>query len=268
MSTDTLRRLLSILRRSIARAQARDKVTRNVALLCEVPKGQGGRPSKSLTQAQAERVLDASEGTPVHAYVVVSLLTGARTEELRALTWSHVDLEGDPDADPPVPPSIAVWRSVRSSGDTKTRKSRRTLQLPTRCVRALRQHKAAQDEARAQAGASWKDSDLVFATSVGTALDAANVRRGYRAVLKAANLDPHEWTPRELRHTFVSILSDNDVPIEHISRLVGHASTTVTEKIYRQQLRPVLTKGAEAMDLIFVDPQVDPSSRDAEDRGG
>lgn len=31
----------------------------------------------------------------MHAYVVMSLLTGARTEELRALTWSHVDLEGD-----------------------------------------------------------------------------------------------------------------------------------------------------------------------------
>jgi integrase len=29
-------------------------------------------------------------------YVIVSLLTGARTEELRALTWSHVDLDADP----------------------------------------------------------------------------------------------------------------------------------------------------------------------------
>jgi integrase len=34
----------------------------------------------------------AAEGTSMHAYVVVSLLTGARTEELRALTWSHLDL--------------------------------------------------------------------------------------------------------------------------------------------------------------------------------
>ena len=30
------------------------------------------------------------------AYVLVSLLTGARTEELRALTWSHVDLDRQP----------------------------------------------------------------------------------------------------------------------------------------------------------------------------
>ena len=95
LSTDTLAKLLSILRQSIRRAQARDLVQRNVALLCEAPKGTRGRPSKSLSLEHASRLLVAAEGTPMHAYVVVSLLTGARTEELRALTWSHLDLEGD-----------------------------------------------------------------------------------------------------------------------------------------------------------------------------
>jgi response regulator of citrate/malate metabolism len=53
LSSDTLHRLLSILRQSIRRAQARDLVKRNVALLCDVPRGTAGRPSKSLTLAQA-----------------------------------------------------------------------------------------------------------------------------------------------------------------------------------------------------------------------
>jgi hypothetical protein len=73
---------------------ARDKVKRNVVELCSVPTGQPGRPSKALTFAQAEEVLRAAENTSVHAYIVVSLLTGARTEELRALTWDHVFLKG------------------------------------------------------------------------------------------------------------------------------------------------------------------------------
>lgn len=55
-----------------------------------------GRPSKSLTLRQAEAVLDAAERFPLSAYVTVSLLVGARTEELRALTWDHVDLKGNP----------------------------------------------------------------------------------------------------------------------------------------------------------------------------
>jgi hypothetical protein len=48
LSTRTLRLLLSIVRRSINFAQARDKVKRNVAMLCEAPVGQTGRPSKSF----------------------------------------------------------------------------------------------------------------------------------------------------------------------------------------------------------------------------
>jgi len=251
LSTDTLRRLHSILRRSIARAQAREKVHRNVVMLCEIPNGTGGRPSKSLSVQQADAVLKAAESSPLHAYIVVSLLTGARTEEMRALTWPNLDLVGMPNAEPPVPPSIKVWRSVRSHGDTKTRKSRRTLELATRCVRVLEEHKERQEIRRRAAGDRWQNHDLVFTSEIGTQLDAANVRRAFRKVVQAAGLDPMMWTPRELRHSFVSLLSSNGVRIEDISRLVGHASTAVTEKVYRHELRPVLTEGATKMDEIF-----------------
>jgi integrase len=251
LSTRTLRELHACLNRSLNRAMARDMVKRNVVALCSVPKGQSGRPSKSLTLDQARAVLDAAIGSPLYAYVVVSLLTGARTEELRALTWDRVDLDGRPDDTPPTPPSIQVWHSVRAGGDTKTNKSRRTLALPARCVAALRQHRQDQDRQRAQAGHEWKEHRLVFTTTRGTALDAANVRRAFRKITKAAGLDPTSWTPRELRHSFVSLLSDSGVPIEAIADLCGHSGTAVTEKIYRHQLRPVLLAGATVMDGIF-----------------
>ncbi|MEV4064849.1 tyrosine-type recombinase/integrase [Nonomuraea dietziae] len=56
---------------------------------------------------------------------------------------------------------------------------------------------------------------------------------------------------RELRHSFVSVLSDSGVPIEDISRLVGHSNTVVTGTVYRHQIRPVIMQGAEAIDRIF-----------------
>jgi hypothetical protein len=49
-------------------------------------------------------------------------------------------------------------------------------------------------------------------------------------------------------------VSSSGLPIEDISHLVGHASTRVTELIYRKELRPMLTKGARAMDAIFDGP--------------
>ncbi|MCG5464831.1 site-specific integrase [Micromonospora sp. MED01] len=243
LSTRTLRLLHSLLNRAVNRAMARDKVKRNVVALCEVPTGRGGRPSKSLTLDHAKALLIAAESSSLHAYIVVSLLTGARTEELRALTWSHVDLAGKPDNDPPVPPSIQVWRTVRADGDTKTKKSRRTLALPARCVTALTTHHERQGQPAADR--------LVFASAAGTALDRHNVLRAFRPVVVKAGLDPRDWTPRELRHSFVSLLSDSGMSLEQIADLCGHSGTTVTESVYRHQLRPVLLGGAVAIDRIF-----------------
>ncbi len=254
LSTRMLEGLHSCLNRSVKRAMARDEVKRNVVELCSVPAGQPSRPSKALTFAQAEAVLLAAEKSPMRAYIVVSLLTGARTEELRALTWDHVFLDGSPSTNPPVPPHIAVWRSVRTSGDTKTRKSRGTLALPARCVEALKDHWVDQGWDRYAAGDRWEENGLVFHSAVGRQLDSSHVRRALRTALAAApGIDPAEWTPRELRHSFVSILSDRWVPLEEISRLVGHSSTAVTEEVYRKQIRPVIQTGATVMDGLFGD---------------
>jgi integrase len=149
LSTDTVHRLHGILRAVLRRAQAHDHVKRNVALLVDPPRGTVGRPSKALTADQATRLLAAAEADDaMRAYVVVSLLTGARTEELRALTWTHVDLDGKP-------PTVALWRSVRAGGETKTRQSRRTVELPALAVEALRVHRTSQLHAQLAAGERW-----------------------------------------------------------------------------------------------------------------
>jgi hypothetical protein len=117
MSTHALQELHQCLNRAVNRAMARDLVKRNVVALCSVPKGQPGRPSKSLTLDQARLLLDAAS---------------------------------------------------------------------------------------------------------------------FRRVVEAAGLSPAEWTPRELRHSFVSPAAfGRRVSIEDIADLVGHAGTLVTEKVYR-----------------------------------
>ncbi len=250
-STSTVAIVHNALTRAIRHAEARDLVRRNVAALTDSPKGQQGRPSKALSLEQAQALLREAADLDRHrlgAYVSICLQTGIRTEEARALTWEHVDLDGKPDADPP--PSIAVWRSVRQHGDTKTRMSRRTLALPRATVEILREHRERQQQERIKAGAVWQDHDLVFCTGLGTPLDAANIRRQFRDLTARAGLGTH-WAPQELRHTFVSLLSASGISAEQIAHLAGHSSTRTTEVIYRRELRPVLTHGAEAMDTIF-----------------
>lgn len=83
------------------------------------------------------------------------------------------------------------------------------------------------------------------------------MRRSFRKVVESAGLDPGQWTPRELRHSFVSLMSDAGVPVEHIARLVGHSGTMTTETVYRKQILPVLLDGADVMDRIFPDGNPD-----------
>ena len=182
LSSRTLRLIHQILERAIRHAQARDKVRRNVASLIIVPDGQEGRPSKAMTLDQAVRLLDHVGPGSQHrlaAYVVVSLLAGVRTEEARALTWAEVDLDAG---------TVAVYRSVRAKGDTKTRKSRRLLKLPRKAAEALREHRKRQATERLQAGKQWQDHDLVFCREDGTPLDRWQVRREFAVITKAAGL--------------------------------------------------------------------------------
>jgi integrase len=48
--------------------------------------------------------LQAARDSRLYAYVVLSVMTGLRTEELRALQWDEVDLDVG---------TVAVWGSSR-----------------------------------------------------------------------------------------------------------------------------------------------------------
>lgn len=133
-STRTIADVRACLNSAVKRAMARDLVDRNVVELVVTPRGNTGRKSKSLTERQALDILTLTKAHWMYAYIVVSMLVGIRTEEMRALTWDRVDLDADP-------ATVAVWRSVRKSGDTKTRKSRRTLAIPDLAADVLRRRR-------------------------------------------------------------------------------------------------------------------------------
>jgi hypothetical protein len=130
-STRSLQITRNSLERAIRHAESNDLVGRNVAALVKTPKGRDGRPSKSFTLEQAKALLAASERTRWHAYVVLSLLVGIRTEEARALRWDHVVTWVDDSAGwQPVTAAgfdparagedryaIYVWRSERHGGE-------------------------------------------------------------------------------------------------------------------------------------------------------
>ena len=72
----------------------------------------------------------------------------------------------------------------RSGGYTKTQKSRSALEILDEVAGALKEHRAAQAMQRLHARKAWQDNDLVCKP-----FDAANVRRSFRPIIKAAGLE-------------------------------------------------------------------------------
>ena len=94
--------------------------------------------------------------------------------------------------------------------------SRRVLKLPTKAVQALCQHHTRQAAKRLAAGEMWQEHDLVFRREEGTPLDRWHARKEFQKIAKAAWLGGAR-TPRELRHSFVSILSTHDVRVRRVA---------------------------------------------------
>jgi len=72
----------------------------------------------------------------------------------------------------------------------------------------------------------------------------------FRAITMTAGIGA-DRTPGELRHSFVSVLSDNGVTIEAIADLVSHKTTIATQKVHRHYLKSVITTGAATMNTVF-----------------
>jgi integrase len=176
------------------------------------------------------------------ALFVLAITLGLRPGELRKLTWDLVDLNRG---------VVHVWRSASKTGDTKTPKSKRSLTLPKRAITALKAHKARQDKERQEAGEAWHDNNLVFSHENGETYTSDALNWRFSKMTRKAGIG--HWHAHEGRHTAVSIMSSNGVPIQEISDTVGHKSTHVTETVYRHVIVPAIRGGATVMDDVFGD---------------
>ena len=136
----------------------------------------------------------------------------------------------------------------------KTRLSRRAVALSTDAVRVLREHRRAQLEERLRAGGAYVDRDLVFASSIGTALEAGTTARTWLRVLAAAGVGHVRW--HDLRHAHATLLLRQGVHPKVVSERLGHASIAITLDTYSHVLPGLQATAAESLDVALADPEV------------
>jgi integrase len=237
----------SRLTRAINRAIVHAHVSRNVSGVVTAPKGgKPGRKSRSMSLDQMTALLAEARNSDhrLGAYAIIAVTTGLRTEELRALRWCDVDLTES---------VIYVVRSDRHGGDTKTDTSRRGIALVGIGTDALKAHKTRQAQELLTLGVAQDAQTLVFTREDGRAYSAESALYYFRKVLRnVEGIIPEEWTCRETRHTFVSIMSNyGDKTPREIADMVGHRTDRTTQATYREQLKPVINGAAEVIGTVF-----------------
>lgn len=177
----------------------------------------------------------------------MALSTGMRQGELLALKWDDVDLEGG---------VLRVRRTLTkvdkayTTGEPKTKKSRRTIKLTATAAEALRTHLDKQMGEIAHMGSLYQPGGLVFAGEVGNIINPSNLRnRSFKPLLKSAGLRPVRF--HDLRHTCATLLLSKNVNPKVVSEMLGHASVSITLDTYSHLMPDMQEKAARALEEVL-----------------
>jgi integrase len=219
LSSKTVRCARSLLIQALDVAERRDKVRKNVARLTRGPKQTGVRINDRLDAKQAKLILKTLWGDRLYALAVLALSTGMRPMELFALQWSAVDLR----------------RKVVHIRKSKTPAGVRSIPLSATAVAALR-------ELPGRKG-------LVFTDEAGEALKHRDVTAWWHDALRRAGISRRRFYCT--RHTAATLMLNNGVKLEVVSKILGHAGLAITSDVYAEVQEELQRDAATVMDDVL-----------------
>lgn len=253
LSPRTVRHIHALIRGMLNYGLRKELVARNVATLVVEDLPRAEKPdSIALTEPQLLKLLERAENPTAWALLrgVVSAqswfapavwfaaYTGARRGETLAIRWSDIDLENRV-----VTISRSLAETKREGLFFKAPKSgkSRVVTISRSLVDVLRRHRVNQEAERATFGKAYENTDLVFAMPNGKAVLPWTFTASFRYLVERAEV-PYIRL-HDLRDTHASLLAKAGVPLEVISKRLGHADISITADRY---LHVFLDRDAEA----------------------
>jgi integrase len=128
--------------------------------------------------------------------------------------------------------------------------------LTTTAVEVLKRHGRRQAEEKMRLGTLYRDDDIVFASGIGTPLDAQNVvNRSFKPLLERAGIPSIRF--HDLRHTCATLLLAKGVHPKLVQALLGHASISITMDLYSHWAPAMGDQAAAAIEDVLREDQTE-----------
>jgi integrase len=222
--------VLRTLRNALNRAVREELITRNVALLVDMPKVSKDRGS-AWSAREAIAFLRSARAHRLYAACVLVLVLGLRRSEVLGLRWQDIDF-----AARQITPVKQVQRMTGKGlvlKDLKTESSQAALPLPEFCARALEECRELQELERKIAGDHWDQEpgqDLVFSSEHGGMIDPVGFSRTFDRLVKRAGI--RRITVRLARHTCGTLLAFLKVHPKVAQAVLPHSQISMTMDVY------------------------------------
>jgi integrase len=208
---------------------------------------------RSLLPSQIYRLLEAAKDHPYEALFVLALGTGMRRGELLGLKWQDINFaEGTLQVRRTlsrVPTAMRNGGPLFVEAEPKTKRSRRSIVLPSFVLEALQKHKILQEELRRKASDAWEDHDYVFCTAFGKCLHQNTVAHQFKMLLKKAGLPDMRF--HDLRHSAATLLLSLGVHAKVVQEILGHSQISMTMDIYSHVLPTMQGEAMAKLDQAF-----------------
>lgn len=166
-------------------------------------------------------------GTELELPVYLALSLGLRRGEALGLKWERVDFRSKTID---IEEQWALTASGYAFTRLKTNHSRRTLHMDDSMVGTLLSAKDAQNAIKLELGRQYVDHGLVCCQRDGAPLRPEYMSQAFSRLIDKLNIPPLRF--HDLRHTFASRALSRGVPLLTVSRMLGHASISITADIY------------------------------------
>lgn len=211
------------------------------------------------TLEEAQRALHAAENTEFDLFINIGVRLGLRHSEILGITWAALDFEKN---QLKISQTLKDERRLDDNGNgvvrqrmqtPKTSASKRTLKITDHLRDSITRHQMFQSVLKAKAQGKWKETGLIFTTSIGTPRNQSNNLKRYIDFLAKAGV--RYVRVHDMRHTFAVLALEAGAPLEAVSQSLGHADIGITKKIYAPNVKGLNAKAIDVVDQ-FLNPEL------------